>query len=1099
MPNFDNRPGNFPITAYYKGDFALQFAFTSGGSPYTLTGAAATFVISEKNGTAALSLSSGSGLTITGAAGTIDLAITNAQIVALATQEYNYEMIVTLSGGSVWPVVDGAFIVSESGQSDYSGDTVTVALDGNTITLTIVPAAVADGRLVPSGGTTGQVLAKNSNTNYDTEWISAAGLGDALTSNSLAQFAATTSLELKGVISDETGSGALVFANTPTLVTPILGVATATSVNKVAITAPATSATLTIADGATLTASATATVSGTNTGDVTLAGTPDYITISGQVITRGAIDLTTDITGNLPVTNLNSGTSASNTTFWRGDGTWATPAGGGGGIADGDTLANGLTFPNTGLHILDTNASHDLIIAAGSNLTADHTLTLTTGDADRTLTISGDTTLSGGTHSGTNTGDQTDVSGNAGTVTIADAGGDTTTWVLLGTAQTGNLSPATDAGLTYNATTNALTATTFIGALTGNADTVTGFSGTHSGASSGTNTGDQTITLTGDVTGSGTGSFAATIANSAVTLAKMADMATDSFIGRDTAGTGVPEVLSAATAKAVMSLDNVENTALSTWAGSTNITTLGTIATGTWSATAIGVTKGGTGLTTVAQGDLLYGSAADTITALAKDATATRYLSNTGTSNSPAWAQVNMANGVTGTLPYTNGGTGLATLGTALQQLRVNAGGTALEYFTPSAGAGDIVNGGNTTGATVVIGTNDANALDLETNNVVRATVTGGASTGGAWTFDNITANTSTVQDVFTIRTNSTGTAAAGFGGGILFKGESSTTDNRDIARISGEWATATDASRTSYVGMYGVYNGGSIGEIARATAATGIPSLTVASAVGTTGTTLYRNAGITNSGANFTIGSSANLVTIGNSSGQVRLYSSGSSGSGIVIANSSDTSSTTGNIVIGNGFGYTQTSGTRNYVENNWGFSPTSGTAVHNQFVFNGTFNQTGGANGITRGIYLNQTLTAVADFRGIEIAYSNSSAKGVYQSGTSTTNNFAGPTGFGATTAPTDAVEITGNLALLVAGNKIKIATGSNASAGVSGAMTAGSITISTTAVTANSLIFLIHATLGGTQGILSVGTVTAATSFVINSSNAADTGTVNWLIIN
>jgi hypothetical protein len=56
----------------------------------------------------------------------------------------------------------------------------------------------------------------------------------------------------------------------PTLVTPTLGVATAISVNKVAITTPATSATLTIADGKTLSATNNATVSGTNTGDQTI-------------------------------------------------------------------------------------------------------------------------------------------------------------------------------------------------------------------------------------------------------------------------------------------------------------------------------------------------------------------------------------------------------------------------------------------------------------------------------------------------------------------------------------------------------------------------------------------------------------------------------------------------------------------------------------------------------------------------------------------------------------------------------------------------------------------------------------------------------------
>jgi hypothetical protein len=111
-----------------------------------------------------------------------------------------------------------------------------------------------------------------------------------------------------------------------------------------------------------------------------------------------------------------------------------------------------ITAPNTGLHVLDTDSSHDLILKPGSNLTADHTLTITTGDNDRTLTLTGDASITG-----TNTGDQTSVSGNAGTVTVGDAGSDTTTWILLGTSQTGNLSPATDAALTFNATSNLLT------------------------------------------------------------------------------------------------------------------------------------------------------------------------------------------------------------------------------------------------------------------------------------------------------------------------------------------------------------------------------------------------------------------------------------------------------------------------------------------------------------------------------------------------------------------------------------------------------------------------------------------------------------------
>ncbi len=72
------------------------------------------------------------------------------------------------------------------------------------------------------------------------------------------------------------------------------------------------------------------------------------------------------------------------------------------------------------------------------------------------------------------------------------------------------------------------------------------------------------------------------------------------------------------------------------------------------------VANGGTALASYTQGDLLYASGTTTIATLAKDTNATRYLSNTGTTNNPAWAQIDLTNGVTGVLPVANGGSGSA-------------------------------------------------------------------------------------------------------------------------------------------------------------------------------------------------------------------------------------------------------------------------------------------------------------------------------------------------------------------------------------------------------------------------------------------------------
>jgi hypothetical protein len=159
-----------------------------------------------------------------------------------------------------------------------------------------IKVAAQTGVAIPVGKT---VLVYNNGTDVVTavDHIPSLTLGAALPVAS-GGTGATTS----------TGSGAVVLATSPTLVTPVLGVATATSVNKVAVTAPATSATLTIADGKTLTASNSLTLAGTDATTMTFPATSTTVAGLGivqafSVSQRGTVTTDNDASFDMNATN----------------------------------------------------------------------------------------------------------------------------------------------------------------------------------------------------------------------------------------------------------------------------------------------------------------------------------------------------------------------------------------------------------------------------------------------------------------------------------------------------------------------------------------------------------------------------------------------------------------------------------------------------------------------------------------------------------------------------------------------------------------------------------------------------------------------------
>ncbi len=128
---------------------------------------------------------------------------------------------------------------------------------------------------------------------------------------------------------------------------------------------------------------------------------------------------------------------------------------------------------------------------------------------------------------------------------------------------------------------------------------------------SGTNTGDQTISLTGDITGTGSGTFTTTLSNTGVVSGTYGSSTSIPTITVDTKG----RLISAGTATVQVDAGNLTGTTLNSTITNSSLTGLGTISSGTWSATTIAVANGGTGLTvTGTNGQVLTSTGSGTLT-----------------------------------------------------------------------------------------------------------------------------------------------------------------------------------------------------------------------------------------------------------------------------------------------------------------------------------------------------------------------------------------------------------------------------------------------------------------------------------------------------
>jgi hypothetical protein len=231
---------------------------------------------------------------------------------AISTKTDNSAAAIT--GGSISGITDLAIADGGTGAS-----TATAALNN------LLPSQTGNSsKYLQTDGTNATWDAISINTGDITGTLPVANGGTGITSfgTGIATFLGTpSSANLASAVTDETGSGALVFANTPTLVAPILGTPTSGNFSSGSFTWPTfnqnttgtaagLSATLAIASGGTGQTTANAAFNALAPSQTSASG--KYLKSDGTNTSWDALDISTaDITGTLPVANGGTGVTSS--------------------------------------------------------------------------------------------------------------------------------------------------------------------------------------------------------------------------------------------------------------------------------------------------------------------------------------------------------------------------------------------------------------------------------------------------------------------------------------------------------------------------------------------------------------------------------------------------------------------------------------------------------------------------------------------------------------------------------------------------------------------------------------------------------------------